>query len=135
MLVEPAGGDTIIRIRTLHGGAQRMAGASMAMVFAVAIMVFTTFIDGRAIGDVYGNMMLLMAALFGAGALLVTRVRGWSRARQAQMEALGRRIEQRRPAPEQSVLPETDQAARIELPDLEDEAETEPARARGRERG
>ena len=135
MLVEPAGGDTIIRMRTLHGGAQRMAGASMAMVFAVAIMVFTTFMDGRALGDVYGNMMLLMAALFGAGALLVTRVRGWSRTRQAQMEALGRRIEQRRPAPEQSALSETDRAARIELPDLEDEAETELARARGREQG
>lgn len=134
VLVEPAGNDTIIRMRTLHGGAQRMAGAGMAMTIAVAVMLFTAFSEGRALGDLYGNVMLLMAALLGAGALLVTRIRNWSRTRQTQMEALGRRIEQRRPETDQNVLPETEHTSRIELPELEDEAEAELSKARQLER-
>jgi hypothetical protein len=54
VLVEPAGNDAIIRMRTVHGAAQRMAGAGMAMTIAVAVMLFTAFSEGRAFGDLYG---------------------------------------------------------------------------------
>lgn len=135
VLVEPAGGDTIIRMRTVNGGAQRMGAAGMAMTFAMVIMMMSAFPEARSTGDLFGTVMLVFAALFGAGALLVTRIRGWSRTRQAQMEALGRRIEQRRPESGMDALPEAERSARIELPDLEDEAEAELARARQREQG
>lgn len=135
VLVEPAGKDTIIRMRTHRGSAQSMLNGGLAMSIAVFVMMFSSLAEGRALTDLFGLAMLLIAAIFAIGAVVVSGLRNWSRTRKSQMEALGLRVEQRRPVSGQDVLPEADRAARIELPELEAEAEAELAPARQRERG
>ena len=138
VLVEPAGSTTIIRMRTHHGAAQRMAGAGAAMSIAAIAMMISAFSDGRPLGDVFSNMIWIVAALFAAGGLMVTRIRNWSRTRSAQMEAIGQRIEARRPKREEAPLlstplQEAEDFSVDLLADVEPD-DAESARVRRRER-
>ena len=123
VLVEPAGEDVIVRMRTHNGQAQSMMGGSIAVVLAMLVMLLSAFAEGPSTQDLFGKVILFFGALFAAGAFSYTRIRRWAQTREAQMEAIGRRMEQRRdrvsdtrpvqiestPA-EQIVLPDTDAA-------------------------
>lgn len=96
VLVEPVGEDVIIRMRTHHGATQQMAAGSVAMAIAMFVMVITAMAEGASGPETFGMVSLLAAVFFGAGGLLFTQIRRWSRTREQQMEAIGRRIQQRR---------------------------------------
>lgn len=119
VLVEPTGDDVVIRMRTHNGVAQNMMPAGVAMSIAFIAMMISALGDGRPASDLFGAVMVLVAALFGAGALGYTRLKSWSRTRESQMEAIGRRMEQRKRSDASASSPALESAStqRIELPD------------------
>jgi len=119
ILVEPAGDDVIIRMRTHHGATQQMAAGSIAMAMAMFVMVITALAEGATAPEMLGTVAFLAAAVFGAGGLLIAHIRNWSRTRESQMEAIGRRMEQRKAKGPATRTPALEAASteRIELPD------------------
>ena len=138
VLVEPAGEDVIVRMRTHNGQAQQFMGIGIAIAVSIFVGLGSTFDSSSLTGDPLGNLMLLFGAVFAFSAFLYTRIRRWAQTRESQMDAMGRRIEQRRDRVGQRSSEvaqiEGEPAERIELPEADAHEDMESVRAKHRER-
>jgi len=136
VLVEPAGDDSIVRMRTHQGQAQSMMAGGVAMLLAFTAMILSTYADGGAADNLLPQMMIIVALVFGGGVFAKKRISSWSQTRESQMVAIGRRIEQRRH--EKSGTPtmqiESMPGEKIELPDTDAQEEAESVWVKRRER-
>lgn len=110
------------------------------MALAFSVMMLTAFADGGVAQDLLPKMMIVFAALLGGGFFAQKRIGDWSRKRESQMEAIGRRIELRRDRAESSgssltapVL-ERSSTEQINLPESSEEEGAPIMRERRRER-
>lgn len=145
VLVEPAGEDSIIRMRTHKGQAQSIVAGGVAMALSFTAAILSTYAGGGAADNLLPLVMIIVALTAGAGVFSRKRVGDWSQTRESQMADIGRRVEQRRThaeeqAPslgttqnEQIEQIENTPAERIELPDS-DQEDVESVRLRNRER-
>ena len=139
VLVEPAGDDVIIRMRTHKGQAETMLAGGIAMALAFTVMILSTFADGGAAQNLLPQVLLVFSLILGGGVFARKRIGDWSQTREAQMEAIGRRIEQRRDGRDEQTsaaserLTKADTDIRIELPDDEREEDVPSIRSRQRE--
>lgn len=136
VLVEPAGDDVIIRMRTHYGAAERMLTGGIAASVAFSIMVLSALSDGKALGDIWSSLAIVLAAFLAAGGFLFSKLKNWSRTRESQMNAIGRRMEQRKDTKSgvRARAIKASSSERIDLPDESDAEQEAVHRIRRKER-
>jgi len=99
VLVEPVPGGDRIRMTTVNANARAwmMAGLLITGIAAASGIAAAVTAPAQAHFSVFGEMLVIAAGMFVAGAV---RLPGWARLRRAQMEELAGRV-----ALEQPVLP------------------------------